>query len=99
MTWKTNVFLAFLAGLLIMSGLYQLEILYIMATNGMWFDLPFYIIKHPDCPIGSECYWKWMSFWRDVFYAWIILGAWLLGLAMYKPLKVLHARLKKAVDT
>jgi len=94
MKWRGNVLLSFLAGLLIMAGLYQLEILYIMATTGQWFDLPFYFIKHPDCPIGSECYWKWMSFWRDMFYTFIIAGAWLLGVAMYKPLKTFIVHVK-----
>jgi len=80
-----------------MAGLYQLEIWHIMIMNNAWFDLPFYIIKHPDCEIGSSCYWKWMYTWRDVFYTWIILGSLILGISMYKPLRILKEKILKVM--
>jgi hypothetical protein len=95
MNWRGNVIAGFIAGLLIMAGLYQLEIIYINVTNGQWFDLPFYIIRHPDCQVYSECYYRWMAFWRDVFYTFIIVGAFILGLSMYKPLKTLKTKIIK----
>jgi hypothetical protein len=36
-----------------------------------------------------------MAYWRDVFYTFIIVGAFILGLSMYKPLKTFKAKIMR----
>ena len=83
---KWRLLLLFLSGLLVMTSLYQLEIIFICIGERWWFDLPFYLIRHPDVPVGSREYWVWMSVWRDVFYSLLLLGSFLFGLGMHDPL-------------
>jgi len=78
---KLSLALAFLSGLLVMTGLYQLEIVFICVGEQRWFDFPFYIIQHPDVPIGSEEYWRYMSLVRDVWYS-LTIGGWFLAVIL-----------------
>jgi len=71
---------------MLISSLYQLEIIYINTCQRQWYDLPFYVRKHPEVegdPWNSEEYWVWMSTWRDIYYALIILSAILIFMAAW----------------
>ena len=86
MSWKTNVLLAFIGGLMLMAGLYQLEVLTILnfEVKDYWFELPF----------GIQVPW-WFA--RDIFYTWIVIGSFMFGLAMHRPIKMLFENLGKLV--
>jgi hypothetical protein len=78
MTWKQTInkwqfLLSVVAFVILFVSLYQLEIIYINILNKQPFCLPFYVI----------CSWDW-AFWRDVFYAGIILAFFLLLYSIWK---------------
>ena len=69
-----------LSFLLVMTGLYQLEIVLIDLCEKRWFDWPFYLVRHPTCagdPWSCPMYWHYMSVVRDFWYA-VILAAFVL---------------------
>ena len=83
-----NAFFAFLGGLLVMTGLYQLEVLMILnfEVKDYWFELPF----------GYPVPW-WFA--RDIFYAMILLGSFLFGISMYMPVKRFAERWLRCLGT
>jgi hypothetical protein len=74
-------FVVFLVSLfLLLSSLYQLEIITICVLEGKLFDLPFYISNLLKPYIPPE---EWNWFWRDFFYFLIVLSYILMVAAMW----------------
>lgn len=76
----SNAFGVALSFLMMMSSLYQLEIILIDIVEHRWFDWPFYLFPHPSC-VGDlwlcPQYWHYMSMVRDFWYG-LIIGAFVL---------------------
>ena len=84
--WKQTIhkwqfLLSIISFLLMMTSLYQLEIVTINAVNGTCFEFPFFIIRASD--FGLDCMtWNWYV--RDFWYAMIILAFFLLLYAIWR---------------
>jgi hypothetical protein len=77
---KKQFMVCLLSLFLLLSSLYQLEIIVICLLENRLFDLPFYISDLLKPYIPPE---QWNWFWRDFFYALIVFSYVLMVVALW----------------